>query len=93
MQLSFPFALLTRDNTVRLMPSVAEQLNRGGKVAFPKEANAIRVTIAGKTTVVLKADADTLKGAGLATAVEFGVVRNDSKGHPLRKEFETLATN
>ena len=37
--------------------------------------------------MVLKADADTLKGVGVATAVEFGIVRNDSKGHPLRNEF------
>ena len=72
--------------------TVAEQLNRGIKVAFPKNANAIRVTIGSKTIVILKADADTLKGAGVATAVEFGTVRNDAKGHPVRKDFEALAT-
>jgi len=71
--------------------TVAEQLNRGIKIAFPKDANAIRVTIGSKTTVIIKADADTLKGAGIATAVEFGTVKNDSKGHPIRKNFEVLA--
>ena len=70
--------------------TIAEQLNRGIKVAFPKEANAVRVTIGGKMTVILKTDADTLKGAGVATAVEFGIVKNDAKGHPIRKGFETL---
>ena len=73
--------------------TVAEQLNRGLKVAFPKDANAIRVTIGGKTTVILKADVDTLKGAGLATAVEFGLVKNDAKGHPIRKDFKALAAD
>ena len=70
--------------------TIAEMLNRGIKVAFPKDANAIRVTLGTKTTVILKADADTLKGAGIATAVEFGTVKNDSKGHPVRKNFEPL---
>jgi hypothetical protein len=82
MQLSFSF--------VPPPPSVAEQLHCGGKVEFPMAANAIRVTIDGKTAVILKADADTLKGAGVATTVEFGMVRNDSKGHPLRKEFQAV---
>ena len=71
--------------------TVAEALNRGTKVEFPKNANAVRVTIGSKTIVILKADADTLKGAGVATAVEFGTVRNDAKGHPIRKNFEMLA--
>jgi hypothetical protein len=71
--------------------AVAVALGRGRKVEFPKNANAVRVTIGRKTTVILKADADTLKGAGIATAVEFGIVRNDSKGHPLRKGFEAVA--
>ena len=71
--------------------TIAEQLNRGLKITFPKDANAIRVTIGGKTTVILKADVDTLKGAGFATAVEFGIVKNDSKGHPVRKDFKVLA--
>ena len=70
--------------------TVAEQLNRGIKVAFPKDANAIRVTIGTKTIVILKADADTLQGAGIATAVEFGTVKNDAKGHPIRKDFESV---
>jgi len=72
--------------------TVAEMLNRGSKVEFPKNANAIRVTIGSKTIVILKADADTLKGVGVAQAVEFGTVRNDAKGHPVRKDFEALAT-
>ena len=71
--------------------TVAEMLNRGIKVAFPKDANAIRIALGTKTTVILKADADTLTGAGVATAVEFGAVRNDAKGHPVRKNFEPLA--
>ena len=69
---------------------VAEQLNRGIKVAFPKDTNAIRVTIDSKTIVILKADADILKGVGVATAVEFGTVKNDAKGHPIRKDFESV---
>lgn len=84
MQLTFAF--------VPQALSIAEQLNRGTKVDFPKNANAIRVAIGSKTTVILKADADTLKGAGVATAVEFGMVRNDSKGHPIRKGFEAMVT-
>ena len=83
MQLTFSF--------VPAALSIAEQLNRGSKVDFPKNANAIRVTIGSKVTVILKADADTLKGAGVATAVEFGTVRNDTKGHPIRKGFEVLS--
>ncbi len=70
--------------------SIAEQLNRGDKVEFPKDANAIRITIGNKITVILKPDADTLKGAGVATAVEFGTVKNDAKGHPIRKGFEAV---
>ena len=67
---------------------VAEMLHQGSKVEFPKNSNAIRVTIGNKTIVILKADADTLKGVGVATKVEFGTVRNDAKGHPIRKDFE-----
>ena len=70
--------------------TVAEMLDSGSPVEFPKNANAIRVTIGTKTIVLLKADADTLKGAGIASVVEFGTVRNDAKGHPVRKEFEVL---
>lgn len=83
MQLTFAF--------VPAALSIAEALNLGNKVEFPKNANAIRITIGSKTTVILKADADTLKGAGVATAVEFGTVKNDAKGHPIRKGFEALA--
>jgi hypothetical protein len=99
MQLSFPFgpvpraakAPVTKPATVRDVGlTVAEALNRGAKVDFPKNVNAVRVTIGGKTTVILKADADTLKGAGVATAVEFGTVKNDAKGHPVRKGFAAL---
>ena len=72
--------------------TVAEMLNLGSKVEFPKNTNAIRVTIGNKTIVILKADADTLKGVGVAQSVEFGTVRNDAKGHPVRKDFEALAT-
>ena len=101
MQLSFPFAPVprvaqaraTKPATLRVEGlSLAETLHRGIKVDFPKYANAVRVTIGGKTTVILKADADTLKGAGVATAVEFGTVRYDAKGHPVRKGFAALAT-
>jgi hypothetical protein len=94
MQLSFPFAPLPRAARVRATRpapdglTVAEALNRGHKVAFPRNANAVRVTIGAKTTVVLKADVDTLKGAGAATVVEFGTIKNDAKGHPLRKQFK-----
>ena len=70
--------------------TVAEMLNRGSKVEFPKNANAIRVTIGNKTTVILKMDADTLKGAGVATVINFGTVKNDAKGHPIRKDFAVL---
>ena len=97
MQLSFPFAPLPRATRAPVAKpatealTVAEALNRGCRVAFPKNTNAVRVTIGSKTTVILKADADTLKGAGVATVVEFGTVKNDSKGHPIRKNFETLA--
>ena len=73
--------------------TVAEMLNRGSKVEFPKNANAIRVTIGSKTIVILKADADTLKGVGVAQTVEFGTVRNDAKGHPIRKDFALVAAD
>ena len=73
--------------------AVAEQLHRGIKIIFPPNANAIRVTIGHKTVVILKADVDTLKGAGVATAVEFGTVKNDAKGHPIRKDFKVLAVD
>jgi hypothetical protein len=82
MQLTFAF--------VPAPVSIAEQLNLGKQVQFPKNANAIRVTIGNKTTVILKPDVDTLKGVGVATAVEFGSVKNDAKGHPIRKGFEAL---
>ena len=100
MQLTFQFAPATRAVKAPVAEpttaapeavTVAEALNLGSKVAFPKNANAIRVTIGTKTVVILKADADTLKGAGVATMIEFGTVRNDSKGHPIRKGFEALA--
>ncbi len=81
MQLSFPF----------VAASLAEALNRGLKVEFPANANALRVAFGSKSTVVLKADADTLKGVGVATAVEFGIVKNDAKGHPKRHEFVAVA--
>ena len=99
-QLSFPFAPAPRATRARATKpatmrvdglNIAEALNRGSKVDFPKNANAIRVTIGSKTTVILKVDADTLKGAGVATAVEFGTVKNDAKGHPVRKGFSALA--
>jgi hypothetical protein len=70
--------------------TVAEALNRGAKVDFPKNANAVRVTIGTKSVVVLKADTETLKGAGVATDVEFGTVKNDAKGHPIRRGFAAL---
>ena len=35
-------------------------------------------------------DADMLKGAGVATVIDFGTVKNDTKGHPVRKEFTVL---
>ena len=100
MQLSFPFGPVSRATRARATKpaplrveglTVAEALNRGTKVDFPKNANAVRVAFGRKTTVILKADADTLKGAGVATMVEFGTVKNDRKGHPLRKNFEGLA--
>jgi len=100
-QLTFAFAPgtsatqapVTKPATMRVDGlNIAEALNRGSKVDFPKNANAIRVTFGSKTTVILKADADTLKGAGVATAVEFGAVKYDAKGHPVRKGFAALAT-
>src|SRR5690242_11736948 len=99
MQLSFPFAPVPRAAAAPAIKpaaprveglSMAEALNRGCKVEFPKNANAVRVTYGSKTTVILKADADTLKGAGVATAVEFGTVKNDAKGHPIRKGFAAV---
>ena len=96
MQLDFAFTPLIPAAKVpasKLAPqvlAVAVALDRGSKIEFPKNANAVRVSIGNKTTVILKADADTLKGVGIATAVEFGIVKNDAKGHPIRKEFETL---
>jgi hypothetical protein len=97
MQQSFAFAPLTgatKTPATKLAPqalAVAVALDRGSKVEFPKNANAVRVVIDNKTTVILKPDADTLKGVGVATAVEFGIVKNDAKGHPIRKEFTALA--
>ena len=97
MQQSFAFAPLngaTKAPATKLAPqalAAAVALDRGTKVEFPKNANAVRVVIGNKTTVILKPDADTLKGVGVATAVEFGIVKNDSKGHPIRKEFTAVA--
>ena len=85
-----PVRARSRGQADQPLAEVAEALNRGSKVAFPKNANAVRVTIGRKTIVILKADADTLKGAGIATAVEFGTVKNDAKGHPIRKKFVAL---
>lgn len=99
MQLSFPFVSAPRTATAPATKSaalrlatlrIAIALDRGNKVAFPKNANAIRVTFGNKATVILKTDADTLKGVGVATAVEFGTVKNDSKGHPVRQGFAAL---
>jgi hypothetical protein len=99
MQLSFPFGPVPRGTKAPVIKpatmqvtglTVAEALNRGTKVDFPKNANAVRVRIGSKSIVILKADADTLKGAGVATAVEFGTVKNDAKGHPIRKGFAAL---
>src|ERR1017187_5190536 len=99
MQLSFPFAPVSRANkapvtkpaTTRVEGlTVAEALNRGTKVDFPKNANAVRVTIDRKSIVLLKADVDTLKGAGIATLIEFWTVKNDAKGHPIHKGFAAL---
>ena len=73
------------------MLKIAVALNRGRRIAFPKNANAVRVTVGHRTAVILKEDADTLEGAGMATAIEFGVVRNDRQGHPIRATFEALA--
>ena len=98
MQQSFAFAPLTgatKAPATKLAPqalAVAVALDRGRKIEFPKNANAVRVVIDNKTTVILKPDADTLKGVGVATAVEFGIVKNDAKGHPIRKEFAAVAT-
>ena len=83
-------ALVNQPSPAPTALTVAELLDRGSKVEFPKNANAVRVTIGSKTIVILKADADTLKGVGVATAVDFGIVKNDAKGHPLRKNFEAL---
>ena len=69
---------------------VAAALNAGQKLTFPKGANAVKAGYAGgKSTVVLKDDADTLKGTGVETA-EFGNVPNDTKGHPQRDKFQAL---
>ena len=70
---------------------VAAALNAGQKLTFPKGANAVKAGYAGgKSTVVLKDDADTLKGTGVETA-EFGNVPNDTKGHPQRDKFQALS--
>ena len=54
-------------------PTLAEALNAGSKVKFPKGSNAVRVTVGNKSKVVVKKQADTLKGVGVETA-EFGTV-------------------
>jgi hypothetical protein len=89
-----PPAVTAKVPAAKLAPQmlkIAVALNRGRKVAFPRNANAVRVTIGHNTAVILKEDADTLAGAGMATAIEFGVVRNDRRGHPIRATFEALA--
>jgi hypothetical protein len=96
MQLTFPFISAPWATSVQSAGpggeamTVAEALHRGEKVAFPKHANAIRVTVGDRTAVVLKTDADTLRGAGVATSVEFGTVKNDARGHPVWKSFRAL---
>jgi hypothetical protein len=90
-----PLTVTARAPVTKLAPQllkVAVALNAGRRIAFPKTANAVRVTIGRRSAVVLKEDADTLAGAGLASEIEFGVVRNDSKGHPLRETFKALAS-
>jgi len=72
--------------------TVAELLNAGKPVEFPKGSNAIRATfLGGGKAIILKADADTLKNVGVATAIEFGTVKNDGKGHPMKDKFEAVA--
>ena len=73
--------------------TVAELLNAGKPIEFPKGSNAICATFLGKgKAVILKADVDTLKGVGIATDVEFGAVKNDAKGQPMRDKFEALTS-
>ncbi len=97
MQLTFSFASAPWATSLQAAEpgggalTVAEGLHQGRKVAFPKDANAVRVTIDGKTAVVLKQDADTLKGVGVATEVAFGTVKNDARGHPVWKSFRVLS--
>ena len=99
-QLRFPFA--PGRTAIRARPAkpaplrvegltVAEMLNRGVKVEFLSEKRQRHPRdFRSKSAVILKADADTLKGAGVATTVEFGTVKYDSRGHPIRKGFEVL---
>ena len=61
---------------------ITDQLTRGEKIKFPKDANAIQArNKAGKKSQVLKEDADTLKGIEWKS-VKFLKVPMDTKGHP-----------
>ena len=74
----------------KTVDKVGAALNAGQRLTFPKGANAVKAGYAGgKSTVVLKGDADTLKNTGVETAT-FGNVPNDSKGHPQREKFQPL---
>jgi len=75
--------------------SIAEMLNQGRKIHWPRRANAIRIRLpGGKCSVVLKGNEDTLRDAcGEEKAiVQFGFVPFDSKGRPKRERFKALDT-
>lgn len=83
------------DNTNGSQPSsppinLANALNAGHPVWWPKRTNAIRVRlINGKTATVLRGDEGTLRGTGIdeSALIEFGWVPFDRQRPPDRGRF------
>ncbi|NQU11918.1 hypothetical protein HQ590_14075 [bacterium] len=72
---------------------LAERLDAGMQVKWPRRANAVRAYFdGGKSTVLMRPDADTLRHTGCRSAV-FGWVPYDSKGRPRRERFEPVAND
>lgn len=70
--------------------NLAVMLNSGAKLVWPEKVNAVRVqAVKGGSMIILKEDADTLKGAGIVSA-QLGYVPNDAKGRPVRAKFEAV---
>jgi hypothetical protein len=68
----------------------AQDLCDGKPIVWPKESNALIVTVAGKHSNILKGNEDTVKGL-VPSKVEFGKIKFDSKKRPDWKSFKAVA--